>query len=257
MISVRSLFVSDLHLGFRHAQAGPFLDWLQQFSTESLYLVGDFLDGWRLSRNWYWPRIYDEIMDHILRLADRGVRICYTPGNHDEFLRDPHPSIDRIVITDEFTHTMADGRRFLVTHGDLFDSVEKRFHAISQAGSQVYDLLMSLNRGTNRVTTAMGAGNINYCFAVKRWSKSLIGSASSIPAAVRKQAIGLGCDGAIFGHLHHPAISVDEGFAVCNTGDWVENQSAIIEQLDGTLELVNHGRRIARLTPNIPANHVT
>lgn len=250
MTKVRSLFVSDLHLGFRHARAGQFLDMLRAWPAENLYLVGDLLDGWRLARHWYWPTVYDEVVDHVLKLAASGVRVYYTPGNHDEFLRGPHPAIDGIVVADELIHTTADGRRLLVTHGDLFDSVEKRFHFISQVGSRAYDVLMAINQETNRLLSVAGVPELNYCFAIKRWSKSIVGSAAKIPNAAARAARDQGCQGVIFGHLHRPSMNISDGFAVCNTGDWVENQSLIVEHRDGRLELVNRGKRIHELLPS-------
>ncbi len=252
MPQVRSLFVSDLHLGFRPARAEKFLEVLKAYPSENLYLVGDLLDGWRLARKWYWPVAYDEVIDEIMGLAASGVRVFYTPGNHDEFLRGPHPTINGIMIADELIHTTLDGRRLLVTHGDLFDSMEKRFHFISQAGSRAYDGLMAINRGTNRLLSMMGLRDINYCFAVKHWSKSIVGSTATIPNAVTRAARDQGCHGVIFGHLHRPSMKTTGGFAVCNTGDWVENQSLIVEHVDGTLELVNCGKRICKLPPLIP-----
>lgn len=239
---VRAVFASDLHLGFRHARVAAFLEMLQRFEMESLYLVGDILDGWRLSRRWYWNPLCDALVDHVLHLVDRGVGVFYTPGNHDEFLRQPMPAVHGIEVADEVVHTSHDGRRFLVTHSDLFDDVEKRFHGISQLGSRVYDGLMMVNSLTNRMLGAVGVGEFNYCFGIKRLSKSLVGSASAIPAAVAERARERQCDGVIFGHLHRPSFRNNDDILLLNTGDWVEHQSFVIETLDGRYQLYDKQR---------------
>ncbi len=253
MTPVRSLFFSDLHLGFRFSRSTEFLSMLRDYEMQYLYLAGDFLDGWRLAQNWYWPPLYNEIVDHILELARSGVQIFYTPGNHDEFLRQPHPAIDGIRVADEFFHTTADGRRLLVTHGDLFDSVEKRFHRTSRLGSRIYDSLMWTNYGTNQLLGRLGMGELNYCFAVKRWSKRMVGAIGSIQHVLIAHARELDCAGVVCGHIHLPEILITDGIAWCNTGDWVEHQSMIVEQTDGTLQLLDQGRVINQWLPQSPS----
>ncbi len=248
MTQVRSLFFSDLHLGFRFSRSAGFLDALRSYEMQHLYIVGDFLDGWRLAQNWYWPACYDEIVDHILQLLRSGVQVYYTPGNHDDFLRQPHPAVDGVNVADEFFHTTTDGRRLLVTHGDLFDSVEKQFHRTSRLGSRIYDSFMWTNYGTNQVLGRLGMGEFNYCFAIKRWSKRIVGAIGSMQSVLTGHAQQLSCDGVVCGHIHRPQLQIKNGFAWCNTGDWVEHQSLIVEQLDGTLQLLDKGQLIDQWT---------
>lgn len=249
MTGIRALFFSDLHLGFRFSRSAAFLEMLRQYDMQYLYIVGDGLDGWRLSRKWHWPPLYNEIVDHVLELADRGVEVRYTPGNHDEFLREPNPAIEGIEIEDEFFHETADGRRMLITHGDLFDSVEKRFHRTSRLGSRIYDSFMWTNSVTNQVLARMGLGEFNYSFAIKRWSKRLVGAVGSVQSLVIEHARQMNCDGVVCGHFHRPEIVADDGFAYCNTGDWVEHQSMILEQEDGTLQLFDRDRLLGEVPP--------
>jgi UDP-2,3-diacylglucosamine pyrophosphatase LpxH len=251
---VRSLFFSDVHLGFRYSRTRQFLEMLRQYEPEQLYIVGDFLDGWRLARNWHWPLHHDQIADRILALAAAGVPVRYTPGNHDEFLRRPHPSLQGIVVADEFFHTGADGRRWLVTHGDLFDAVEKKLRRTSRVGSRIYDSVIWTNLKTNRVLRTAGLGEFNYGYALKGWSKRLVGAIGALREVLVRHATELGCSGVICGHLHLPQISTSDGFAWCNTGDWVEHQSMIIEHGDGSMELLDRGRSRGRI-PAQGASH--
>ncbi len=246
---VRSIFFSDLHLGFRFSRAADCLQFLRGYQTDNLFLVGDFLDGWRLARNWYWPDVYDQLIDHILHWSEAGTRILYTPGNHDEFLRLPQPAIPGVEFADEFVHETADGRRLLVTHGDLFDSVEKKFHRTSQLGSRIYDGLARCNFITNRMLGYAGIGELNYCFGIKRLSKKLVGAVGHFDQVLSDHAKSRQCDGVICGHIHRPAIRENGDFVYLNSGDWVENQSAIVEHLDGRIELINKGRPAATLSP--------
>ncbi len=245
---VRTLFVSDQHLGFRYSRAGGCLQFLKQYEFETLYLVGDFLDGWRLKRAWFWPEAYTELLQHLLQLVDSGVRIRYTPGNHDDFLRQGHPSIEGVEIQNEFIHVTADDRQLLITHGDLFDAVEKKHHRFSQFGSSMYDLLARLNLSTNRLLKSIGLGEFNYCFTAKKISKRIVGAVGGYQSTLTEHAKNNGCHGVICGHIHRPALSYDEsGFLYGNSGDWVEHQSGIIEHLDGTLVLVDRQKELARV----------
>ena len=248
---VRSIFISDQHLGFKFSRAEACLKFLSPYQPSKLYLVGDFLDGWRLQNRWYWPSVYDQLIDHILRLIDHGTEVFYTPGNHDDFLRNAHPSIAGVEIADEFFHQLADGRRLLVTHGDLFDSVEKKYHRLSRFGSSIYDNITQVNFLTNKLISRAGFKEINYCFAVKRWSKQIVGAVGGFETVLTEYAHKQNCQGVICGHIHRPTLkqNASNAFIYCNTGDWVENQSAVIESLQGELTLVNRGIKIASITP--------
>lgn len=248
---VRSIFISDQHLGFKFSRAEACLQFLRQHQPHKLYLVGDFLDGWRLQNRWYWPPVYDQLVDHILKMMGDGTEVFYTPGNHDDFLRNPHPTIEGVEIADEFYHPLIDGRRLLVTHGDLFDSVEKKYHRLSRFGSSIYDNITQVNFLTNKLINRVGFNEFNYCFAVKRWSKQIVGAVGGFETVLTEYARQQNCQGVICGHIHRPTLKQSGGnsFIYCNTGDWVENQSAVIESLDGELILENRGIKVASISP--------
>ncbi|MEN0111736.1 MAG: UDP-2,3-diacylglucosamine diphosphatase, partial [Planctomycetota bacterium] len=170
---VRTLFVSDIHLGCRHAQAEALLAMLQRFEPERVYLVGDFIDGWKLRNRWRWLPVYDEVFRRLMELKRRGTQLCYTPGNHDEFLRGFLANFGVIDIQDRFVHTAADGRRYVVTHGDQFDRIEKNCQWLSLVASYAYDVMLTANWLGNRLR-GKKHDPYAFCGAIKRRVKRLV-----------------------------------------------------------------------------------
>ena len=249
---VRTLFVSDVHLGCKYSQAESFLHFLHSHTPETIYLVGDFIDGWRLKRNWYWSDTNNHVLRHLIELADQGVRLVYTPGNHDEFLRHFHYDFDLVEIVDEIIHTTANGRRFFVTHGDKFDHVERCHKWLSLVGACGYDVLCWSNAVLNRLRAKLKLEARNFSGWAKRRVKRAVQFVSDFEGRLIDHARGLGCDGVICGHIHTPTISPGEDILYCNTGDWVENRSAIVENYDGELELVHWDAETLSISPPAP-----
>ena len=248
--AVRSLFVSDVHLGCRHAQAGPFLELLERFEPRYLYVVGDFIDGWKLKRRWRWLPVYDRILQRLMELRRTGTELYYTPGNHDAFLRNFLTNFGVVEVRDRFIHAAADGRRFLVTHGDQFDRIEQHNQWLSLVASYGYDVLLSLNAFLNRLR---GKQHDPYalCGVIKRRVKQLVQHVSEFEDLLIKSAHQEQCDGIVCGHIHAPRIVQVGDLAYCNTGDWVENCSALVEYDDGSFELI---RREAEVIQRLPAS---
>ncbi len=248
---VRSLFVSDIHLGCRHSQAEPFLELLERFEPRYLYLVGDFIDGWKLKRRWRWLPVYDRILQRLMALKRNGTELLYTPGNHDEFLRNFIANFGVVEVRESFVHVTADGRRFLVTHGDQFDKVEQGMPWLSLGASYAYDALLSLNWLVNKLR-GKKCDPYALCGAIKRRVKYLVSHVSEFEQKVIDSALSKRCGGIICGHVHAPRIVEVGGLAYCNTGDWVENCSALVEYQDGAMDLVRRdGTVIASL--RVPA----
>lgn len=235
----RSLFVSDIHLGCRHAQADRFLKFLDSVQPEQLYLVGDVIDGWRLSRRWYWEPGYVKILQRIMQLAMNGTQVYYTPGNHDEFLRNYLHDFGLITVADQFIHTTADGRRFVVLHGDQFDNVERGAKWLSIAGAYAYDWLVWANEAVNRVRRLMGLVDCRFSRHVKIWAKQAVQYISDFEERLVCHAKELECDGVICGHIHVPRIEDWGEIVYCNSGDWVEHCSALIEHDTGEFEIID------------------
>jgi UDP-2,3-diacylglucosamine pyrophosphatase LpxH len=246
---VRSLFLSDVHLGCKHSQASHLLEFLKLHRPRYLYVVGDFFDGWKLRRRWRWSPAYDAVLKQLLDLRRGGTRLYYAPGNHDAFMRpflNHLTSLQVVEVRDRFIHGCADGGRFLVTHGDQFDKVEQSSQWLSVVASIAYDGLLSVNWLVNRLR---GKKHSPYAFSsgVKRRVKFLVSHISDFEDQLVRQARELSCQGVICGHIHAPRIVELDGVTYCNTGDWVENCSALVEYEDGSLELVRaDGGVIAR-----------
>ncbi len=142
----RTLFISDVHLGTRGSQADRLLDFLRLHDADTIYLVGDIFDGWQLRSNWYWPQAHNDLVQKLLRKARKGTRIVYIPGNHDELLRDYCGThFGGIEVMESAIHEGADGRRYLVIHGDLFDVVIKHARWLAKLGDKAYDTAIALN----------------------------------------------------------------------------------------------------------------
>lgn len=255
---VRSLFVSDLHLGSRFAQAEAFLTFLEAYQPEYLYIVGDFLDGWSLQRSWRWRPVNTRILQHLMAWAWSGVTIRYAPGNHDGFLRDFLKDFIWFEIADEFLHESADGRRFVVVHGDQFDGVEAKASWLSKLGSWGYDLLLAVDRSLNYVRRRLGRKPWRLSAGVKARIKRIVAFLSGFEERLTEHAQRKRCQGIICGHIHTPVIAPRGEIVYCNTGDWVENCTALLEFDDGELRLVRYCLETGTIThqdssPAVPA----
>ena len=245
-IPIRTLLVSDVHLGCKHSQSREFLTFLRGFRPETVYLVGDFIDSWKINSGWHWSEDCDQIVQHLVDLARAGTDVRYVPGNHDSFLRAPTfrsmiPSgFPEIEIANEFVFETQNGWRLLVTHGDLFDVFERRIQWISKGGSLVYDACLSLNRLVHRLILNEQRNPYGACAVIKKRVKKGVKFLSKFEDKLTAHARSKNCDGVICGHIHAPAIiHVSDSMLYFNTGDWVENCTALVEHHDGTIELMS------------------
>ena len=236
--TIRTIFVSDVHLGCMHSRADEFLEFLNSHEPESLYLVGDLIDGWKLRKKWRWPQSYNDILDRVETLSARGTEVFYTPGNHDNFLRDFGKRFGFVTLSDEFVHLTADGRRFLIIHGDQFDKFETGAQWLSVLASFAYDVLLTANSLFNRLLKRQGQAKFALSSAVKSQVKHLMRFISDYERKLAGHARKRRCEGIVCGHIHAPNILDIDGIDYCNTGDWVEHCTALIEYSDGEMEIV-------------------
>ncbi len=237
--SWRTVFISDLHLGARGSQAELLLDFLQSVSCETLYLVGDVVDGWRLKSGWRWPEAHDAVVQHVLALARRGVKVVYVPGNHDEFARAFYGvHLAGVVVTPEAVHEGADGRRWLVTHGDLYDGVVMRAKWLATGGDWAYRALLRANTVWNHARRRMGLGYWSFAAWLKGKCKEATCFVDDFERALAAEAHRRGLDGVVCGHIHRAAMREVDGVTYINDGDWVESCTAACERHDGGIELV-------------------
>jgi UDP-2,3-diacylglucosamine pyrophosphatase LpxH len=239
----RSLFISDVHLGSRGCRAEQLLDFLRAVQPERLYLVGDIVDFWSLRKGLYWPQSHNDVVRTILGKAKGGTRVILIPGNHDARLRDYAGAVfGNLEIHTEYVHETADGRRLLVLHGDEFDSVVKCSPWLAHLGSAMYDFTLALNRHFNTIRRRCGYPYWSLAGYLKHKVKNAVQYISSFEKAVAHAARRRGVDGVVCGHIHRPEILDLEGILYCNDGDWVENCSALVEDLNGRLGLTSwHG----------------
>jgi UDP-2,3-diacylglucosamine pyrophosphatase LpxH len=236
---VRTLFLSDIHLGTRGCQADKLLEFMRHYEADIIYLVGDIVDGWQLKAGWYWPQAHNDVVQKLLRKARKGTRLLYIPGNHDEFLRDYYGThFGGIEVLEDAIHVGADGRRYLVIHGDLFDVVIRHARWLALLGNHAYDAAIWLNTHFNAARRALG---LTY-WSLSQWAKLKVKNAVNFigeyEQTLAAQAHRRDVDGVICGHIHHAMIRDIAGLRYINCGDWVESCSAVIEHFDGTFEVV-------------------
>ncbi len=238
MKRIRSIFVSDVHLGCRYTHADSLLAFLRNHQPQYLYIVGDFVDGWRLRKGWYWNDTYTFLFKRIVDMMKRGTKVFYTPGNHDEFLRDFIENLGSVQLADEFVHVTADRRKLLVLHGDQFDACVRHAKWLSHLGDVGYNLLLGLNIVFNGLRRRLGFGYWSLSQAIKRRVKQATCFIDNFEEVVTRHAAQRGCAGVICGHIHTPKILDLNGLTYYNTGDWVESCTALVEYSDGTFELL-------------------
>ena len=236
----RALFVSDLHLGTKGCQAELFLDFLRHHEADTIYLVGDIVDGWRLRQSWYWPETHNTIVQKLLRQARKGTRIIFIPGNHDDFARDYAGMVfGGVEIALEAEHVTADGRRFLVIHGDEFDIVVRHARWLAFLGDWAYVTALFTNTHFNRIRRRLGLPYWSFSAWAKLRVKNAVNFIGSFEDAIAERAVKHGYDGVICGHIHHAIIRPARGLTYVNTGDFVESCTAVVETHEGMLQLVH------------------
>lgn len=240
----RTVWISDFHLGTRGCRAHRLIDFLETVSCDTLYLVGDIIDAWALKNAWYWPASHTQVIQALLRLhRDRGTRIIYVPGNHDEVLRDYLPiDLAGVEICNEYVHKTADGRRFLVVHGDAFDAVCTEARWLAVLGDYAYRGVIVGNSWFNTARRRLGYPYWSLSAFLKYQVKNAVAFITRFEKALADEARRRGMDGIICGHIHTPAQTTIDGIEYCNDGDWVESCSALTEDFSGHMQLLHWGR---------------
>jgi UDP-2,3-diacylglucosamine pyrophosphatase LpxH len=243
----RTIWISDVHLGTKGCNADLLIDFLDTTDSETMYLVGDIIDGWRLRKKVYWPTAHNDIVWRILKRAKRGTRIVYVPGNHDEMVRQfAGMNFGGVEIERAAIHTTADGRRLLVMHGDEFDAVMLAHRWLAVVGDAAYTLLMGLNRWLNVVRRRFGLPYWSLSKVAKHKVKNAVAFISAFEEVVAKAAAGRGVDGVVCGHIHTAEMRELSGIEYYNDGDWVEGCTALVEHFDGRMEILHWPEEIAR-----------
>jgi len=251
----RAIFISDVHLGTRGCKAEQLLDFLERNQCQTLYLVGDIVDGWRLKYRWFWPAAHSGVVHAILRKIDSGTRVIYVPGNHDECFRAYcGREVAGIEIVREAVHETADGRQLLVIHGDHFDAVIAYAKWLAHLGDWAYTLALQLNEWCHLARRALGLRYWSLSAYLKQKVKNALEYICSFEEAVARDVRARGFDGVVCGHIHHAAIRTIAGVVYHNDGDWVESCTALVEDARGHLEILRWANAGSRTLP-VPAEH--
>lgn len=245
----RTIWISDVHLGTQGCQAEALADFLKQNDCETLYLVGDIIDGWKLRSTFYWPQAHTNVIRRVLTRSKRGTRVIYVTGNHDEFLR-KFVAFDlrlgNIQIVNRATHVTADGRRLLVLHGDEFDVITRYHRWIALAGDALYENTMRFNYWLNRGRRLLGMNYWSLSAFAKQHVKTAVSVVSDFEQSLARECSRRGHDGVVCGHIHHAEIRDIGKVTYHNCGDWVESCTALAEDHDGGIQILRHafqGRR--------------
>jgi UDP-2,3-diacylglucosamine pyrophosphatase LpxH len=250
----RTLFLSDIHLGTRGCQAELLLDFLRHNDAETIYLIGDIVDGWRLKSGWYWPQAHNDVLQKLLRKVRKGARMIYVPGNHDEFARDYIGMVfGGVEVADHAYHMTADKKRLLIVHGDQFDIVVQHARWLAWLGDWAYTLALWLNLWFNKIRRRLGFPYWSFSAWAKLKVKNAVNFIGAFETALAEAARRHQANGVVCGHIHHAVIRDIDGITYINTGDFVESCTAVAEHEDGRLEVLHwqmtaEEQRIAAIT---------
>lgn len=238
----KSIFISDVHLGSQNCQAELLCKFLKENDCENLFLVGDIIDGWKLKKSWYFPQSHANVIRRVLTKSKRGTKVFYIAGNHDEFLR-PLIRYDltfgNIIVKNKFEYDGIDGKRYFITHGDMFDSLmNANMKWVMFLGDHLYNILMSLNFLINKIRSIFGKEYWSLSKYLKHKTKRAMNFIQKYEIQMARYCFSKGFDGIICGHIHTAEIKNIEGVIYMNSGDWVESCTALVEHEDGRFEII-------------------
>ena len=238
----RSIFISDVHLGTKDCKAEALNNFLKHNTCETLYLVGDIIDAWKIKQNkWRWRQSHTNVVRRILGHAKRGTRVVYVLGNHDEFLRpflQYNLHFGMVELHNQYEHAGADGKRYLVVHGDLFDGITRLAPWLNFLGDRAYEFILSVNNRVNWILHRMGIGYFSLSRFLKHKVKKAVDFIFEFEKTLAAYCKKRGYDGVICGHIHNAEIKEIDGVTYMNDGDWVESCTALVEHHDGRWEIV-------------------
>ena len=237
----RTMFLSDWHLGMKGIKSAELLAFLETHDAETIYLIGDIVDQWVLGRKWSWNSDCDNILRNLLEKAERGTKIIYIPGNHDDGFRAwANTSVNGIRIQKDAVHTTADGRKLWILHGDEFDLFMRHSRFLANLGHSIVQLLMKLNRPVTWFRKRVGLKPWSLATMARRAFQGSSKTYRRFSTAVTEEAMKLGYDGVVCGHIHKAEFKLINGIEYWNDGDWVDSCTATVEAMDGTMQIVHY-----------------
>lgn len=253
MTDYRTIFISDVHLGTRDCKADQLNNFLKNNTCQTLYLVGDIIDAWKIQQNrWRWRQSHTNVIRRILNHAKRGTRVVYIAGNHDEFLRPLLPyalTFGRVEIANQADHVGVDGRRYLVVHGDMFDGITRLAPWLTFLGDRAYDIVLRLNTQFNWLRHRLGVGYWSLSGFLKHRVKQAVDFVFQFENNLAAYCAKRGYDGVICGHIHHAEIKQINGVTYMNDGDWVESMTALAEHWNGQWEIITWTQTADSISP--------
>jgi UDP-2,3-diacylglucosamine pyrophosphatase LpxH len=238
-MNYNAIWISDVHLGSRHAQTELLLEFLHESQCRHLYLVGDIIDGWELRRRWLWDTNSNTVIQKILRMNRKETRVTYVYGNHDEFLEEfVGLNLGGVSLVERAIHEGVDGRRFLVMHGHQLDGLVYFNRLLERVGSRIYDWILEFNLHFNRVRRRLGFGYWSVAAHLKFQAKSAVKYVTQFEEGMVHIARQAQVDGVICGHIHRAEIRNVDGIEYLNCGDWVESCTALAEDFEGNIHLL-------------------
>jgi len=239
MKSYKTVFISDIHLGTKMSQADKLLGFMKTFECEKIYLVGDIVDCWAMSKKNIWNQFHNDVVQKLLRKARKGTEIIYIPGNHDDVMRNYCDNeFGHVIITNEAIHLGVDGKLYLVTHGDQFDIVMKNAEWLAHLGSWAYDVSISISVMLNKIRNLLGLSHWSLSSYLKYKVKESVNFIGDYEETLTKYVKNKGLNGIICGHIHHANIRDIDDVRYMNCGDWVESCTALVEHHNGTFEII-------------------
>jgi len=242
MNSYRSVFISDIHLGTKMSQSDQLLEFMKTFECEKIYLVGDIIDCWAMSKKKMWSQLHSDVIQKLLRRARKGTEIVYIPGNHDDIMREYcDTEFGHIILVNDCIHVGIDGKLYLVTHGDQFDIVMQNAKWLAHFGSWAYDISIYLGRWVTKIRSTFKLPYWSLSAYLKYTVKESVNFIGNYEETLCNYVKGKKRDGIICGHIHHANIRDIGGIRYMNCGDWVESCTALVENYDGTFEIIKYG----------------
>jgi len=239
MNSYRSVFISDIHLGTKMSQADQLLEFMKTFECEKIYLVGDIIDCWAMSKKKIWSQFHSDVIQKLLRRARKGVEVVYIPGNHDDLLREYcDAEFGHIILVEECIHVGIDGKLYLVTHGDQFDIVMKNAQWLAHLGSWAYDVSIDIGRWVSKIRSKFNLPHWSLSSYLKHTVKESVNFIGDYETTLANYVRSKNLDGIICGHIHHANIRDISNIRYMNCGDWVESCTALVEHHDGRFEII-------------------
>lgn len=240
-MKIRTLFISDVHLGNRKSNAAALLEVFKKYEFENLVIIGDFIDLTSLKRGFYWNVDHSTVIQKVLKYSRKGVSVTYIIGNHDwylrELIREGSINIGNIVLLNDSVWTTSKGEKIWICHGDQFDGFVRLNPVLYRIGDLAYEISFTINRLYNKLRRIFKLNEWSLSQYLKKSVKNVISFINDFKIISTRKAREMGCESIMMGHIHTAAHENVDEINYYNTGDFCESNSYIIETLSGEIIL--------------------